>query len=136
MPEQENHESGATAVTRLLAWWRRTTEMMNLPRGDLDRMAREMGMTSGELQDIAAKGPDAADLLYRRMAVLGLSQPDVDHVALGLMRELQRDCACCSDKGICRKDLAEHPEDPAWMDYCPNAITLDAMRRTKGRAPI
>lgn len=139
MSAQGKHEfdpPAPGAVTRLLTWWRNAMEMASLPHDELDRVARDIGMTGKELEDIAAKGPHAADLLYKRMAVLGLSKVDADHLAFGLMRELQRDCACCGDKDACKKDLAARPEDPFWTDYCPNAITLDAIAKAKGHALI
>ena len=30
------------------------------------------------------------------------------------MRDMERTCACCDEKGVCEKDLAARPDDPAW----------------------
>jgi hypothetical protein len=70
-------------------------------------------------------GPDAAHLLYERMRVLGMSRADVERSANGVMRDLEKTCALCRDKGICEKDLNRQPDDPGWKAYCPNAVTLD-----------
>ena len=78
-----------------------------------------------------AKGPHAADLLYQRMAALGLSRSDVDRIGHGLMRDLEKTCACCNDKSQCKKDLAARSGDAAWKDYCPNAVSLESVGKTK-----
>jgi hypothetical protein len=79
-------------------------------------------------------GPEAANLLYERMQALGISKADVDKAAQGVMRDLQRTCACCNEKGVCEKDLAERPDDPVWKSYCPNAVTLESLSELKARS--
>ena len=88
-------------------------------------------MTSKDLEDLVARGPDAANLLYERMHALGLSRADVERAAHGLMRDLERTCACCNEKGICEKDLNKQPQDPSWKSYCPNAITLESPHKAQ-----
>ena len=92
-------------------------------------------MSASALKDLAARGPDAANLLYERMRALGLSKADVDHAAQGVMRDLQKTCACCNEKGICEKDLSKQPDDPGWKSYCPNAVTLESLAKLKGHFP-
>ena len=69
-------------------------------------------MTADDLRDLAARGPDAAHLLYERMRALGITADDVERTAQGLMRDLERTCACCNDKGTCGRDLANRPGRP------------------------
>jgi hypothetical protein len=121
-------------VARWRAWWRKQHELADLPRDELQRLASDFGMASRDLEDLVAKGPHAADLLHQRLAALNLTRSDVERIARGLMRDLERTCACCSDKAECKKDLATQPDDPAWKAYCPNAASLDALLRSKGRA--
>ncbi len=123
-------------IARWRAWWQHHDELRNIDRTELDRVAAEFGMTAHELEELTAKGPHAADLLYERMHALGVARSDVERIAHGLMRDLEKSCACCNDKAQCRKDLAARPDDPAWKDYCPNAISLDSLSKTKGRFPI
>ena len=127
------------AAEHLLAhwreWWRRGHELGNIDRQELDRLAGELGLSTKELKDLEARGPAAADLLYQRMQALGLTRADVERVAQGLTRDLERTCSCCNAKGVCEKDLARRPDDPAWKDYCPNATSLESVKGTKGRFP-
>src|SRR6516225_3603761 len=44
-----------------------------------------------------------------------LSKVDVDKADEGVMRDLQRTCACYKEKGVCaRRTKAERPDDPVW----------------------
>ena len=71
-------------------------------------------MSTRSLKDLAARGPDAANLLYERMRELGISKAQVDGAAEGALRDLQRTCACCNEKSTCESDLATRPNDPVW----------------------
>ena len=55
-----------------------------------------MGISTNALKDLIARGPEATNLLYERMRVLGISKADVDHADQGVMHDLQRTCACCN----------------------------------------
>lgn len=120
-------------LTRLRAWWHRHAELRSVDRAELERIAGEFGMTARDLEDLTARGPHAAALLHDRMQALGIARADVERLAHGLMRDLERTCACCSDKRACKQDLAQRPDDHAWKDYCPNAISLESIKKTKGR---
>jgi hypothetical protein len=56
---------------------------------------------------------------------------DIQHVAPGQMRDLERTCACCDEKRICKQDLTDRPSARVWKDYCPNAISLTSSRDAK-----
>jgi hypothetical protein len=136
-----NHQTSKTAVTsavdhflkRLREWWQRSGELSGMDRTELQRMAGEFGMSVRDLQELVARGPHAADLLRERMQALGIARADVESMARGLMQDLERTCACCDGKEACGQDLEQRPDDPAWKDYCPNAISLESVRRAKGR---
>ena len=130
------HSAVETLLVRLSDWWRaQSNDLANIDSNELSRIARECGMSAEDLVTLAARGPRAADLLYERMRVLGLSKADVEHAAQGLMHDLERTCSCCDEKRGCKKDLANKPDDAGWKDYCPNAISLESLTRLKGRFP-
>ena len=99
-----------TLLTRVRDWWRRRNELGGLDDKELQRVAAELGMSTNTLEDLVQRGPDAAHNLYERMRALGLSKADVEAAAQGVLRDLQRTCACCNEKSICERDLAERPE--------------------------
>ncbi len=61
-------------------WWNELTRNPACPSDlaacsddDVDRMARDVGMSAYELQRLVTRGPHAADFLFRRMAALDLT---------------------------------------------------------------
>jgi hypothetical protein len=130
----EGHGAVETLLARVREWWRRQSELTYLDDKELGRVAAELGMSANALEDLVERGPEAAHNLYERMRALGLSKADVDVAAHGVMRDLQRTCACCNEKGICERDLAKHPDDPVWKSYCPNAVTLETLTKLKTRS--
>ena len=119
---------------RVRDWWRRQEELSALGNKEIGRVAEDLCISTDTLRDLVARGPEAASLLYERMQALGISKADVDKAAQGVMRDLQRTCACCNEKGVCEKDLTERPDDPVWKGYCPNAVTLGSLSELKARS--
>jgi hypothetical protein len=87
-------------------------------------IARDLGISTDDLRVLAAKDRNAADLLYRRMQTIGLDPARVDFT---VMRDLQRGCSQCLDKGLCVHELEDRPREPTWPKYCPNEQTLAAL---------
>jgi len=121
-------------INEMRQWWRSWREA-NSPFSELiccgeyevERMARDLGMSVSELRKVAAQGPEAADLLVRRMAVLDLDRNEVAATAPGTFQDLQRVCTLCENHRRCARDLGRDPADPGWEDYCPNVATLKLM---------
>jgi hypothetical protein len=116
---------------RVRDWWRRQEELRTLDDKQIGRVAADLRISTATLTDLVARGPDAAHLLYERMRALGISEADVRRAADGVMRDLQRTCTVCSEKGVCEWDLRERPGDPMWKTYCHNAVTLDSLTKLK-----
>jgi hypothetical protein len=133
---QANEARASGLLTRLADWWSARSELSAMPPEDVHRIAHDIGIGADDLRALAARGPGAADLLYERMAVMGLSRADVDRLAPGLMRDLETCCSCCSHKEQCGKELAVEPEAPGWMTYCANMTALLSLETAKGRAMI
>lgn len=122
-----------TAATDRL-WQRRVSanELEQLDPQEMKCLAQDLGIPACELRILAAKDKNAADLLARRMETLGLDPARVDSA---VMRDLQRCCSKCSDKGRCVHELEDHPRDPLWPKYCPNEQTLAALTGGQSDAP-
>ena len=103
---------------------------------EVERIARDSGLSPSDFRALAKLGPNASDLLERRMAVLDLDPVEVSEVAPLTFRDLQRVCSFCQSHGRCLRDLARDPAKLEWKDYCPNVETLmalDAMPWTSRR---
>jgi hypothetical protein len=97
------------------------------------RIARDLGVSPSQLRELASKGPGAADQLQKMLVAL-----DVDPKALAdtdplIMRDLQRVCIACSDKKLCEHKLADGTAAAHFREFCPNAVTLDALFSLQGR---
>lgn len=115
-------------------WWQARDGLAGLDNSEAGHIARDLGLTTAELRDFVARGPHAADLLSERLAALGLDRADIEAAASGLMRDLQKTCAHCQDKGVCEAELVYRPSENGWQRYCPNASTLEGIARAKKSA--
>ena len=109
------------------AFWQRQASVDEIDRLDSQQMtclAQDLGVSAEELRALAATDKSAADQLVRRMQTLGLDPARVDHA---VMRDLQRCCSRCTEKGLCIHELEDQPRDPRWPQYCPNEQTLAAL---------
>jgi uncharacterized protein YjiS (DUF1127 family) len=131
-------------VRRFAHWWRNWTgrrrDMVDLERcgsAEVERIARDVGVSGADFSTLAGKWPDAADLLYWRMNEINLDRKEITQAEPQVMRDLQRVCTVCGSKRRCEHELAKNPSDPAWQKYCPNATTLSALdteRAAKAKA--
>ncbi len=113
-------------------WLSARTTMLELEQtgsGETARMAHDLGMSSADLVNLAGRGPDAADLLPRRLEQLHLDPAGLAQTQPEVLRDMQRLCSMCRSHGRCARDLAHNSADPAWREYCPNALTLDALQK-------
>ena len=125
------------AISQWLRDWARKSSALELRccgEEEVERMAKDIGMSASELRRIAALGPGSADLLLRRMAALDLDRKEVSQTEPRTFQDLQRVCAMCNSKRRCKRDLANDSNDPVWQDYCPNAATLMALNALPWRA--
>jgi uncharacterized protein DUF6455 len=123
-------------IAPIWQWWRDwggqnvALDLECCPKEEIERMARDLRMPASELLSASHRGPEAADLLRRRMATLDLDQNEVFRTEPGTLRDLQRGCTMCASHRRCARDLARDPGTPAWKDYCPNVATLMALDAT------
>jgi hypothetical protein len=106
-------------------------EMANCTPEQVAVIARDMGLSPGELLWISAKGPHAADELPRLLRALGVDPRKLASEDPGTMRDLQRICVTCGHKGQCQHDLARGTAANHYHDYCPNALSLDTLFTTR-----
>ena len=69
-------------------------------------------MSVAELRELAKLGPESAELLLRRMAVLDLDRKEVAQTQPQTFRDLQRICTMCESHRQCAHDLTARFEQP------------------------
>jgi Family of unknown function (DUF6455) len=121
-------------IGAILAWcrqlakgWSPASDLECCGEIEIERMARDIRMSASELRAIMKLGPDAADLLQRRMAALDLDPKEVSRIEPETLRDLQRVCALCRSHRRCARDFAHKAATETWNEYCPNTDTLAAL---------
>jgi hypothetical protein len=126
-PQEANIRTSIGAALRRCRDWLASgwvSEFKYCEDEDLERVAHDSGITTGELHELVRRGSGSADLLLKRMAALDLDQNEVLDIEPHVFRDLQRVCTMCECQGRCKRDLDRDPNDPAWKSYCPNVSTL------------
>ena len=84
--------------------------------------------------DRSAEKPITADeyndLLYCRMAMLGLNLYAIERSDSETFDQIQRRCTSCGFGDACAVDLKRDPNNPVWEAYCPNSEALNALTET------
>lgn len=118
-------------ATRLMEWWNATrdrwarmAELRDLPPGELDRVACDLGVSSSDLLEVSSHPEGTQGLLERRLAALDLHPDEIAQLSPMLMRDLQRTCTMCEERNRCIDDMKLSPVAPGWESYCPNSGTL------------
>jgi hypothetical protein len=111
-------------------------ELQQCGADEVARVARELGVSTGELAQLASKGPGAADLLPKLLRALGVDSAALARQDPFTMRDLQRLCINCGVKRRCEHELAAGTAPQNFRAYCPNAFTLDELLGAKGREEI
>ena len=106
-------------------------ESANFREEEVAFIANDMGVTPQELLFAVSKGPHAADELPKLLSALGVDPQKLASQDPAKMRELQRICITCGHKGQCQHDLASGTAASHYRDYCPNAVSLDALFHSK-----
>ena len=134
-PDYESLQSVVNAIAQWMKKYRYArglrNDLMCCSADEVARMARDLNIAPTELVALAKKGPDAADLLQKLLAALGVDANALEHNDPLVMRDLQRLCTTCGDKRQCQFDLANGVSADNYRDYCPNAFTLDALLQEK-----
>lgn len=109
---------------------RELKEMRELDRYNFDRIASDLRVSPGELEQLVRNGPHAADELPKMLEQLGIDEERLGRTQPLLLRDLERVCALCPDKARCHRDLAAGSAAEHFHEYCLNADTLETLEHT------
>ena len=91
------------------------------------KIAKDLGVPLSDLRGLTAKGPDAANDVSTMLRVLSIDESTLAKGDPATMRDLQRTCMLCVQKGRCRHEFASFTAARNFHEFCPNAYTLDAL---------
>lgn len=106
-------------------------ELGECSQEDVMRIAKDLGVAVSDLRGLTAKGPGAADALQKMLLALSVDPKALAKADPAVMRDLQRICIVCNQKGRCRHELAEGTSAENFREFCPNAYTLEALFKQK-----
>jgi hypothetical protein len=124
-----NARKSVLPVIKFAHWWRkisqaRLAELEGCGADEVERIARDIGVTAYELRLLAGKNPGAAHLLERRIEALHIDQAELRRAHPMVLRDLEKTCSLCEDHIRCEADFAKGTANSLWQEYCPNALTL------------
>jgi hypothetical protein len=116
------------AVIDMFAKWlkhrRDIAESCSCDSAEYERIAHDLNISTGELNDLVRRGPHAADALPEMMTALGIDPKAVARVEPMVMRDLERVCSVCAHKRECAHELTAGTAAEHYDEFCPNASTL------------
>jgi uncharacterized protein YjiS (DUF1127 family) len=135
MSGANDHRSVLDAIASWVRNYRQAmglrSELANCTAEEVALLARDIGLSAEELMSAAAKGPHAADELPKLLRALGVDPRKLASDDASTLRDLQRICIHCGHKGECRHDLAAGTAARSYRDYCPNAMSIEALFQAK-----
>jgi hypothetical protein len=100
----------------------------SLGESEKAELAADIGVSVHELGDLmAAKHPDAAELLNRTLALYGLLHHDVAPDDRAAMRDIEMTCSRCENTRRCRRELDAGTALVHASEFCPNADALQSL---------
>jgi len=109
---------------------RELNELRELDRVEIDRIASDLHVSLGELDQLVQKGPHAADELPKLLQALGIDETALANTHPQVLRDMERVCSLCQHKRQCDHDVLEGTAAEHYESYCPNAPTIGQLNRT------
>ena len=100
---------------------------------EVRRMAKDIGVTPSELQELVRKGPDSANLLKRMLVALNVDPKTIADIDPLVIREMNWLCIKCGNKRRCEHELAKGTATEHFHEFCPNAVSIDELLDQKGQ---
>lgn len=113
------------------------TEFDSLNVLQREELARDIGVSRCDLEHLYAVGDRGADELERLMRALSL---DVEQMEIANPGTITRDMSVvCNNCGVvdrCRRELEAGSAAQNYHEYCPNAMTFEALLETEAEATL
>lgn len=109
---------------------RELNEMRLMDREDFDRIAADLEISPGDLDELVRRGPHASDELPQMLKALEIDQAALERTHPLVLRDMERVCALCSHKARCDRDLAAGTAPEYFSSYCPNEPTIRELENT------
>jgi uncharacterized protein YjiS (DUF1127 family) len=131
-PQDAPHPRVQLLIDSFASWLqqrREMNEMRRMDRSDFERIAQDLRISPGDLDELVRHGPHAADELPQMLKALGIDEEALARTQPMVLRDMERVCALCDHKSRCDHDLAAGTAAEHYEDYCLNAPTIDQFAR-------
>ena len=112
---------------------RELNELRQLNTSEFERIATELRVSPGDLNELVRQGPHAADELPKLLKILGIDEEALARTQPMVLRDMERVCALCAQKGECDRDLAAGTSAEHYEGYCLNAPTIETLGQPAAR---
>jgi transcriptional regulator with XRE-family HTH domain len=133
-PELKSHPIAEGLIDVFGDWLKHRREMREMRELDARTfadIARDLRVTSGDLDTFVRKGPHAADELPKLLKALGIDEAALARSETAVLRDMERVCVLCSRKAQCNNDVEIGVAARDYEDYCPNAPMMNALRKER-----
>ena len=111
---------------------RELNEMRQLDHGDFERIAADLELSPGDLDELVRRGPHTAKELPVLLKALGIDEAALERSQPLVAGDMERVCAMCRHKAQCDRDLVAGTAAEHYQDYCTNAPTIGGLRADGG----
>jgi len=133
MTTQSSPYPRVTALIDTFADWlkhrRELNEIRRLDRAEFDRIAADLDISPGDLDELVRRGLHAADELPVLLKALGIDEAKLATTEPLVLRDMERVCTLCQHKARCDRDLAAGISVVHYETYCPNAPTIGGLEK-------
>ena len=112
---------------------RELDEIRRIDGVEFDRIAADLGIAPGELDQLVRCDPHASEELPLLLKALGIDEAKLDRTEPLALRDMLRVCALCTHKIECDRDLAAGSAAEHYQSYCPNAPSIAELGETRAR---
>lgn len=127
------------AINLFNDWLRHRREMRELRdmnSNDLAQIARDLCVSTADLDAFVRQGPHASDELPQLLKSLGIDEATLARTPLVLQRDMMRVCAACQQKARCNNDLNAGTLAQHYEEYCPNAPAIGELGEAVKHSPV
>jgi hypothetical protein len=131
LPSYPFVEAAFTAIANWVTSYRNAVGLKNefamCGTEEVARMAKDIGVTPSQLQELVRKGPDSANLLKRMLVALRVDPKIIADIDPLVMREMKWLCITCGSKKRCKHELAKGTATEHFHEFCPNAVSINEL---------
>lgn len=133
MTTQSSPYPRVTSLIGTFADWlkhrRELNEIRRLDRGEFDRIAADLEISSSDLDELVRHGVHGADELPLLLNALNIDHARLERVHPLVLRDMERVCTLCGHKARCDRDLAAGTSAEHFSNYCPNEPTIKQLEK-------